>query len=412
MDQQTFEHFYATHVSMLQRFVYFRMPTKHDGDDVLQEIALAVFSAKNVPADEPRQKAWLLGLARHKCADFFRRHYARERLPLRESLVQTRAGLDVQETLSSLAERDQQALTMFYLEGQPQAEIAARLGIPVGTVKSRLHTARQNFKQNYQDEGEIHMKTLPATMPEYTIEQLPLSPFEVRCEELIGWFLVPRLGEKLSWADYDFPERKRTGVCKMEAVGRAIVHGIEGVEITVRNQNGELTRTFVAQMTDTHVRYLAENHFEDGVRKCYTFLDGDAFLNNWGFGPDNCGTEITLTQKGIITREGSVLTAQPIAQVIDVVGRYAVTLGGVRHDTVCLMGLQAYENGIWASCTEQFIGQDGRTVLWRRYNHNDWNKRHYDGRQWTETLPSNDRLTINGETYVHWYDCISDHVVT
>jgi len=141
---------------------------------------------------------------------------------------------------------------------------------------------------------------------------------------------------------------------------------------------------------------------------------GDAFLDNWGFGPDNCGKEIALKPKGIITREGNALRAKPVqvsektTQAMDVVGRYAVTLGGVRHDTICLIDFETYDTGV---CIEQFIDRDGRTVLWRRFNHNDWNKKHYGDRQWTEILPDNERLSINGETYVHWYVCISDWVV-
>jgi len=260
------------------------------------------------------------------------------------------------------------------------------------------------------------MKELPLILPEYTIEPIPLSPFEVRCEELIGWMLVPRLGEKLKWGLYDLPERTRTELYEMEAIGRASVHGIEGVELTARESNGgqheaahrndDLTRTFIAQLTDTHVRYLAESHMEGGVRRCYTFLDGDAFLDNWGFGEDNCGKEIHLKRKGSITREGDVLQAECIPSM-DVVGRYAVTINGKRYDTVCLIDLEAYDTGI---CAEQFIDQNGRTVLWRRFNHNGWHSGRY-GMPWTEKLPDNQRLTINGETYVHWYDCITEYIM-
>ena len=28
----------------------------------------------------------------------------------------------------------------------------------------------------------------------------------------------------------------------------------------------------------------------------------------------------------------------------------------------------------------------------------------------SEILPENERLTVNGETYVHWYDCVSDYI--
>ena len=93
---------------------------------------------------------------------------------------------------------------------------------------------------------------------------------------------------------------------------------------------------------------------------------------------------------------------------MDAVGRYAVTLCGKRYDTICLIDLDTYNTGV---CTEQFIDQAGRTVLWRHFNHNDWNKKNYGGRQWADILPENQRLIINGETYVHWYDCITEYVV-
>ena len=46
----------------------------------------------------------------------------------------------------------------------------------------------------------------------------------------------------------------------------------------------------------------------------------------------------------------------------------------------------------------------------RRFNKNDWAYKRY-GKLWTEMLPENERLTVNGETYVHWYDCVSDYIL-
>ena len=405
---------YAAHLRVLQRFVYYRLPTRADADDVLQEIALAALSAKNAPTDAERGKVWLLGIARHKCADWFRR--ARGDLPLEALLAtpaepaytHTRVGLDVRDCMDSLQEADRQVLALHYLEDRPQADVAQRLGIPTGTVKSRLHSAKARFREQYDYEGEKIMQELPLILPEYTIEPIPLAPFEVRCEELYGWFMVPRLGEKLRWGLYDLPERTRAEYIEMECVGRASVHGIEGVEIAVQEAERG-SRTLIAQLTDAHVRYLAGSHIgEDGVRRINTFLDGDAFLHNWGFGEDNCGKEILLKPKGLITREGDTLTmAAQSVPFMDVVGRYAVTINGKRWDTICLIMPNAYNKGC---CSEQFIDQNGRTVLWRRFNPDNWRSERY-GMLWTEKLPDNERLTINGETYVHWYDCITEYVI-
>lgn len=262
------------------------------------------------------------------------------------------------------------------------------------------------------------MTRLPKIMPEYTIEKLDQEPFICKWEELQGWMIVPRLGEKLTWGLYDFPGRNRNEYAEMEVVGKAQVHGIEGVEIlAVQYETQDYYRTgaldrcerrFVAQLTDTHSRYLAESHVEDGVRKVYTFLDGEQFINNWGFGEDNCGNEVNLAPKGLLRREGNAVTGHTPKEVVDVVGRYRVTINGKSHDTVCVMDIQCFNDGV---ASEQYVDQNGRTVLWRRFNKNDWAIDRFGGKPWSEKLPDNEQITINGEVYVHWYDCLSDYVL-
>ena len=158
------------------------------------------------------------------------------------------------------------------------------------------------------------MEKLPEFMPEYKIEAVSDTPFNVKWEELMGWFLVPKLGEKMSWGMYDIPSRKCSRVYDMKVIGKAKVHGIEGVELTAReasysDKREVINRTFVAQLTDTHCRYLATIRNDGDIRNYITFLDGDEFMPNWGFGEDNCGNEVNLTQKGDIKRNGSEVTS-------------------------------------------------------------------------------------------------------
>ncbi|MDR0530575.1 MAG: RNA polymerase sigma factor [Oscillospiraceae bacterium] len=428
MTGKEFSALYAAHERVLQRYVYCKLPSKADGDDVLQEIALAAYQAKDALQDPARGKAWLLGIASHKCGDWFRRAARRNEVPLEclpeAQLFQTRAGLDlrddVRETLAGLSAADRELLSLYYWRQLPQNEIAARLGIPIGTVKSRLHTARGRFQRLWQGAAQPLYQTercdkmlheLPVILPEYQIEASAQPAFRVRCEELMGWFIVPRLGEKLRFGLYDQPGRSRTEAYELEVTGPASVHGAQGVAITAKEVDGgqheavparrSVTRAFVAQLTDTHSRFLAEAHEEDGVLQCFTFLDGDEFLRNWGYGEENCGRAIALSPKGLITRSGSVLTA-PRLPCMDVVGRYTVCLGGRSYDTICLIDLETYDEGVLG---EQFIGADGRTVLWRRFNRNDWRREQYG--LWTEFLPGSEVLRVNGERYVHWYDCVT-----
>jgi len=262
------------------------------------------------------------------------------------------------------------------------------------------------------------MTKLPDVLPLYTITPSEEPPFPVVWEETMGWLIIPKLGEKLSWGLYDYPSRRRTEYTDMQVVGKAEVHGIQGVEVVAVQHDAEdyyrtgsineIERRFIAQLTDTHCRYLAETHTEDGIRKCYTFLDGDSFVANWGFGDNNCGKEIHMSPKGYITRNGSTITAPKYGEVLDVVGRYTVTIGGKIYDTVCIMDCETFNDAV---ATEQFVDANGRTVLWRRFNRNDWAIDRFGGKPWSEKLPGNEQLIINGETYVHWYDCITDYIL-
>ena len=217
----------------------------------------------------------------------------------------------------------------------------------------------------------------------------------------MGWFLVPKLGEKLSWGLYDIPSRKCSHIYDMQVTGKAKVHGIEGVEVTAReaeysDKNNVINRTFVAQLTDTRCRYLAT------IRD-----DGDEFLLNWGFGEDNCGNEINLTQKSDIQRDGSVVSSINKDFLLDIVGRYIVTINGKNYDTVCVMDIET------CNCEfvlEQYLDKNGRTILWRRFTRNDWAIDRYK-KLWSEQLPQNEQIKVNGITYVHWYDCITDYVL-
>lgn len=410
----------------VERFVKYRVPSLQDAEDILQEVYLTAFQKLHTLRDREQFKAWILTIARNKCNDFFRQANKVEEVPLETvagTLAASRMGPveSTAETLSVLPPKDAELMKLFYVYGYSQTEIGEQLGIPVGTVKSRLHTARSRLRAVYDPKEKprkvVEKMKFPKIMPDYTITKLNKAPFPVKWEEMMGWFTVPRLGEKLSWAMYDFPSKQRGEYVDMQVLGKAQVHGIEGVEIEAKeyqpmecnriDDSKFARRTFVAQLTDTHCRILAESHVEDGVKKFFTFLDGDDFLPNWGFGKDNCGNEVSIGPRGDVTREGDTVTAAFKPYLLDVVGRYEVTIGGKTYDTICVMDIENYSDGV---ASEQYLDQNGRTVLWRRFNRNNWAYGRY-GKLWTEALPENERITVNGETYVHWYDCITDYIL-
>ena len=413
----------------VDRWLKAHIGNRADAEDVLQETCLAAFQGFPRLQNKASFLPWILGIARRKCADWYRAQ-AKSKTVLVDHLPdQAEFASDdsaVNETLEMLPERDRLMLRLFYQEMLSQKQISEQLHIPEGTVKSRMSTAKAHFRTvyPYPPQGGMKMKNaaLPDFLPDYTIVWKDEAPFPVECEELTGWFAVPRLGERLLWGMYDLPSRKLDVAYDMRVIGPASVHGLEGVAIRgkvlpPKNRIGENDQMkdavaastggqeewmFIAQEKDGYTRFLSAEHIEQGVRTLTTFLDGEAFMNNWGFGEDNCGTPIHRERRGIITRSGSVITAAVDSSCMDVVGRCDLIIDGKTFDTICIMDLGMYEEGM---VSEQFLDHDGRTVLWRRFNQDDWAVERY-GKKWSELLPENEQITINGQKHVHWYDCI------
>lgn len=418
-----FEKLLQENLVFLQRYVNYKINNKHDAEDIIQEVCLNATVKFDSLKSQSAFKAWLIGIAKHKCNDYYARKAKDMSIPL-EALSESalsvgRFGITAQntvvDTLESLGDKEKQILYLYFFKNLTQEEIAKRLSVPVGTVKSRLHYAKEKFKKHYPKQkspkGDTFMKRLPDYLPEYKIERSYLAPFEVKHEELMGFCIVPKLNEKITWGSYDIPSRKIIDYTEATVTGKAEVHGIEGVEITAKqhdcSSNKSTERYFIAQLTDTHCRYLAESHIENSVRKTFTFLDSDTFMNNWGFGEDNCGYAINIAPNGTINRRDNIIEASGTEERVDVVGRYNVTVNNKTYDTICIMDIGHFNNSI---AIEQYLDKNGRTILWRRFNRNDWANNRY-GKLWTEMLPENEKLTINGETFVHWYDCITDYIL-
>jgi RNA polymerase sigma-70 factor (ECF subfamily) len=66
-----------------------------------------------------------------------------------EQVVATVESADLQAALADLSDRDRELLELRYEEDLTQKMIARRLGIPEGTVKVRLHRARNKLRSAY-----------------------------------------------------------------------------------------------------------------------------------------------------------------------------------------------------------------------------------------------------------------------
>ena len=417
-----FDKLLQENLAPLQRYVRFKINNRFDADDIIQDVCLTAMLKFSELNNRSSFKPWIISIARNKCNDYYRQKGKLMEIPLddvSESVLMTgKLGVIeenvVMDTIERLREKDKQILYWYFFKDMSQDEISKQLSVPIGTVKSRLHYAKEKFKQYYPDpkksKGGTIMKKLPEYLPEYKIVRSDIEPFNVVHEEIPGMFLIPRMGESISFGMYDMPWRKQNGAFELKTIGKIVLHGIEGVSIQKKYSEEAIIEesTVFAQLSDTHCKYLG-GIFTDknGNQKITTFLDSD-FDDLFGIGKDNCGFPIHLKPEGRIKHINDKLVMPLEADIFDMEGRFLISINGAEYDTVRLIDYEIGNQG--GMLCEYYLDQNGRTILWRRFNKNDWAYKRY-GELWTDMLPENETLNVNGETYVHWYDCITDYIL-
>lgn len=126
-----------------------------EAEDVLQRTFLDVW--RHAPRWQPRQRfsAWLFTIAHRRAVDTLR---ARKHLVIdveaarhlvgedgRETAERFAEAADVRAVLARLPEHERETLELAYFAGLTQQEIAARMEVPLGTVKARASRATRRL---------------------------------------------------------------------------------------------------------------------------------------------------------------------------------------------------------------------------------------------------------------------------
>jgi RNA polymerase sigma factor (sigma-70 family) len=140
-----FEALVVPYVQRLYRFLVLRLGDERDARDALQETLLAAWQSLPQLRDKDRPWAWLVGIAAHKASDNARRR-ARSIAPTRrDEAYEGEGAADVLAALERLPAAAREVLLLRYLLRLSEVEVAAVLGVRVGTVKSRAARARRRL---------------------------------------------------------------------------------------------------------------------------------------------------------------------------------------------------------------------------------------------------------------------------
>lgn len=137
-------------------------------DDLFQESWIRVVKARNRFDPRRRFSTWLFQIANNLCRDRGRRLAVRRRHrdavqqearsePLPRSLPPASLErVDMQRRLAELPDPQREILVLRYYQDLSEREIAEVLGIPGGTVKSRMHSAVRALRAVIADEEAEH----------------------------------------------------------------------------------------------------------------------------------------------------------------------------------------------------------------------------------------------------------------
>ncbi|MFF5209946.1 RNA polymerase sigma factor [Streptosporangium sp. NPDC000396] len=163
--RENFDQVFDAHFAEIHRYIARRLDT-HTADDLAAETFLVAFRERDrFDAARGGVRPWLYGiatnlLAKHRRSEVRRwkalsRTGARD-LESHEDTVATRVSAEqltgkLAGALAGLSRGDRDVVLLVALGGLAHAEVAAALGIPYGTVASRLNRARKHLRKALGD---------------------------------------------------------------------------------------------------------------------------------------------------------------------------------------------------------------------------------------------------------------------
>lgn len=162
---QTATELFAEHASFVAKFLWRMGAPSHEIEDLVQDVFLIAHMRGGFVEAQAQATTWLAAIAFRVWSSERRRFRRHSELPNDAALAQAEAGgpspaeaLATSESLSrihsaleQIEERSRAILILVDLEGRSCVEVAEALGIPVGTVYSRLHKARKRFARAYDN---------------------------------------------------------------------------------------------------------------------------------------------------------------------------------------------------------------------------------------------------------------------
>ncbi len=160
-DRDAFTRFYDLHAALVHTFALRILRERGEAEEVVQDVFVQVWrQAETYSTDRGSPEAWLVMMTRSRGIDKLRSRRRRDemvrpaenpdRLPELVVLESASGPAEARATLggalADLPAAQRRVLELAYFDGLTQSEIAARLGEPLGTVKTRMRSGLERLR--------------------------------------------------------------------------------------------------------------------------------------------------------------------------------------------------------------------------------------------------------------------------
>jgi RNA polymerase sigma-70 factor (ECF subfamily) len=154
-ERERFARLYEGQGSRLRSFFRFSVGNSEVADDLTQETFLDLW-ARGFTCDPNRGglNAYLHGIARKKAADWWRRNGRPTPSSIDETTGTATGDVVIRDALNQLPHDLRVLLWLREVEGYSYDELKDIFQIPIGTVRSRLHAARQQMRHIWTKEAQ------------------------------------------------------------------------------------------------------------------------------------------------------------------------------------------------------------------------------------------------------------------
>jgi len=162
-DPTAFRELYEAYGPRVKAYMMRQGADAGTAEDLAQETLLTVWrKAALYAGDRGSMTTWVFAIARNLRIDRLRREVPWQQLPEGrlteasseplpdEAMAEKERQERVQAALAELPPEQKDVVILAYLEGLSHSEIAERLGLPLGTVKSRMRIAYQKIRQTLE----------------------------------------------------------------------------------------------------------------------------------------------------------------------------------------------------------------------------------------------------------------------